>query len=67
MRGHVTGQIHGGPPELPKDGSKYNSLSHSLDLAKLNPNCHMNYSNFFVTETESSLCIVLVNQQVNQQ
>ena len=25
------------------DGGKYNSLSRSLDLAKLNPNCQMNY------------------------
>ena len=25
---------------------KHNSLSQSPDLAKLNPNCHMKYSNY---------------------
>ena len=28
-------------------GSKPNSLSRSIDLAKLNPNCHINYSVIF--------------------
>ena len=27
-------------------GGIHNSLSQSIDLAKLNPNCHMNYSNY---------------------
>ena len=36
----------GGSPELQKDSDKLNSQSRSLDLAKLNPNCHMNYSNY---------------------
>ena len=30
-----------------KGGGKHNSFSRSIDLAKLNPNCHMNYSNYF--------------------
>ena len=29
---------------LKRDGGKYSSLSRSLDLAKLYPKCHMNYS-----------------------
>ena len=36
----------GGSPELQKDNAKHNSQSQSLDLAKLNPNCHMNFSNY---------------------
>ena len=27
-------------------GGIHNSLSQSIDLAKLNPNCHTNYSNY---------------------
>ena len=44
MRGHVTGHVPRGPHRLQRDGGKHNSLSQSLDLAKLNPNFHMNYS-----------------------
>ena len=29
-----------------EEGGKHHSLSQSLDLAKLSPNCHMNYSNY---------------------
>ena len=36
----------GGSPELQKDNGKHNSQSQNLNLAKLNPNCHMNYSNY---------------------
>ena len=45
MLGHVTGSFVGGSRERPGDGI-HNSLSRSIDLAKLNPNCHMNYSNY---------------------
>ena len=38
LRGHVTGSFTG--------GGIHNSLSRSKDLAKLNPKCHMNYSNY---------------------
>ena len=46
MRGHVTGTFEGGGREKYQGGGKLNSLPRSIDLAKLNPNCHMNYSNY---------------------
>ena len=48
MRGHVTGSFAGGSSEDSKGvvGPIHNSFSRSIDLAKLNPNCHMNYSNY---------------------
>ena len=43
--------LMGGLHELQRDGGNHKfSLSRSLDLTKLNPNCQMNYSNLFVTE-----------------
>ena len=50
MRGHETGSFAGGVvAKTSKGGDKQNSLSRSIDidLAKLNPNCHMNYPNIF--------------------
>ena len=44
--GHVTGSFTGGNRRLQRGGSKHNSLSRSIDLAKLNPKCHTNYSNY---------------------
>ena len=51
MHGHETGSFAGVVTKTSKGGDKHNSLSRSIDidLAKLNPNCHMNYSNI-VTE-----------------
>ena len=46
MRGHMTGIFAGEPRKIP-GGGIYNSLSPSIDLAKLNPSCHMNYSIIF--------------------
>ena len=48
MRGHVTGHVLCGRRELQRDSGTHNSLSRSRDLAKLNPNCHMNYSTIFI-------------------
>ena len=45
MHGHGTGSFVGGRHEESKGGDIHNSLSWSIDLAKLNPNCH-NYSNY---------------------
>ena len=50
MRGHLTGHVRWGPHKLQRNGG--NNSSRSLDLGKLNPNCHMNYSIIF---TEISL------------
>ena len=47
MRGHVTGSFAGGSRDRYQGGGIHNSLSQSIDLAKLNPNCHMNYSIIF--------------------
>ena len=47
MRGHVTGQVQRGLIRALKGGGKHDSLSPSSDIAKLNPNCHMNNSIIF--------------------
>ena len=45
VHGHVTGSFAAAPRKIP-GGGIHNSLSRSIDFAKLNPNCHMNYSNY---------------------
>ena len=48
MSGHVTGQVHGGYPRTSKGQLQAQfTISGSLDFAKLNPDCHMNYSVIF--------------------
>ena len=43
--GHMTGQVLEGTVPKPQRGCpKHDDLSQSLDLAKLNPKGHMNYS-----------------------
>ena len=54
MTGHVTGQFRGGSLKLERDGGTHNSLSRrSPDLAKLNPDSHMNYSIIFTEKIVS--------------
>ena len=47
MHGHVTGSFAGVATKISKGGDKHNSLSQRIDLTKLNPNRHMNYSIIF--------------------
>ena len=43
MHGHMAGSFVGDNRKDFEGGDNLNSLSWSIDLAKLNPNCHMNY------------------------
>ena len=57
MHGQVTGSFAGGSRNDFKEGDKHNSLSWSIDLAKLYPNCHMNYSIIFTDITSKLVSI----------
>ena len=46
MHSHMTGSFAGGSPKN-YQGAVYTIHFLSIDLAKLNPNCHMNYSIIF--------------------
>ena len=50
MPGHVTGSFAGGSHERYQGGGIHSSHSWSIDLAKLNPNCHYELFESFVTE-----------------
>ena len=62
MHGHVTGSFVGGSREDFQGDDKHNKLSQCIDLAELNPNCHMNYNSIifkeisFCPETSILLC-----------
>ena len=45
MLGEMIDSLAGVAAKIPRGGI-HNSLSRSIDLAKLNPNCHMNYLNY---------------------
>ena len=70
MHGHVTDSFAGGSREDFKGGDKHNSLSQSIDLAKLNPNCHVNYSIIFTeisfypeaSSLVDKLCFILLTE-----
>ena len=47
MHSHVTGQVWRGAAPYMKGTDKHDVLSWRLDLAKLNPKCHLNYSIIF--------------------